>query len=194
MVGDGLMRTFEQDANVYEFPDDCDVMPDFDKESFFARLSGAQAIQAKGCDIIAIPDEKTLYLIEAKDYSHENPVEMPPKASDLARTIARKSFDTLACLMVGATKAEKETAGFCRKALSCNRIVVCATVEPSRKVDVHDRNDVRYLMQLKESLRREARGLVQSRNDIIVTRNADDATKGKFWSSHWAPSHEHRAQ
>lgn len=63
------VQTFEQDTNVYEFPDECVVMPDFDKKPFFTKLSGAQAIHAKGCDIIAIPDEVTLYLIEAKDYS-----------------------------------------------------------------------------------------------------------------------------
>lgn len=184
------MRAFEQDANVYEFPDDCEVMPDFDKKPFFARLSGAQAIQAKGCDIIAIPDGKTLYLIEAKDYSHENMPEKPPKAPVLAQTIARKSFDTLACLMIGATQSDDETVDFCRKALACTRIMVCATVEPSRKVDTQNREDARYLMQLKERLRHEAKGLVRSQRDIMVTRNADTDRKGKFWTSHWAPSHD----
>ncbi|PLS28691.1 hypothetical protein [Bifidobacterium parmae] len=184
------MQTFEQDANVYEFPDDCVVMADFDKKPFFTRLSGAQAIQAKGCDIIAIPDGDTLYLIEAKDYSHKNPGEMPPKAPDLARTIARKSFDTLACLMIGATQSEDETVDFCRKALACTRIMVCATVEPSRKVDTRNREDARYLMQLRECLRREAKGLVRSQRDIMVTRNADAGRKGKFWTSHWALSHD----
>lgn len=184
------MQIFEQDANVYEFPDECDVMPDFDKEPFFAKLSGAQAIQAKGCDIIAISDDETLYLIEAKDYSHGSPSQRPPKASDLARVIVRKSFDTLACLVVGATNSEGRTADFCRRALSCRRIVVCATVEPSRRVNSRDRNDLDYMKQLKESLSREARGLVRSRRDILVTRNADKEHRGKFWNSHWAPSHE----
>ena len=101
------VQTFEQDTNVYEFPDECVVMPDFDKKPFFTKLSGAQAIHAKGCDIIAIPDEVTLYLIEAKDYSHSNPSEKPPKAPKLAWTIASKSFDTLACLMVGATRSKQ---------------------------------------------------------------------------------------
>ena len=102
------VQTFEQDTNVYEFPDECVVMPDFDKKPFFTKLSGAQAIHAKGCDIIAIPDEVTLYLIEAKDYSHSNPSEKPLKAPKLAWTIASKSFDTLACLMVGATRMSKQ--------------------------------------------------------------------------------------
>lgn len=39
------VQTFEQDTNVYEFPDECVVMPDFDKKPFFTKLSGAQAIQ-----------------------------------------------------------------------------------------------------------------------------------------------------
>lgn len=76
------VQTFEQDTNVYEFPDECVVMPDFDKKPFFTKLSGAQAIHAKGCDIIAIPDEVTLYLIEAKDYSHSNPSEKTSEGSE----------------------------------------------------------------------------------------------------------------
>lgn len=185
------VQTFEQDTNVYEFPDECVVMPDFDKKPFFTKLSGAQAIHAKGCDIIAIPDEVTLYLMEAKDYSHSNPSEKPPKAPKLAWTIASKSFDTLACLMVGATRSEDvETTDFCRKALACTRIVVCATVEPSRRVDVQNKADNRYMMQLRECLRREAKGLVKSGRDIFVTRNAETDRKGKFWTSHWATSHD----
>lgn len=65
--------------------------------------------------------------------------------------------------MVGATRSEDvETTDFCRKALACTRIVVCATVEPSRRVDVQNKADNRYMMQLRECLRREGKGLVKS--------------------------------
>lgn len=66
----------------------------------------------------------------------------------------------------------------------------CATVEPSRRVDVQNKADNRYMMQLRECLRREAKGLVKSGRDIFVTRNAETDRKGKFWTSHWATSHD----
>lgn len=193
------MQVFEQDDNVYEFPDDCLVMPDFDELPFFGRLKGADGIHAKGCDILAIRDERTLYLIEAKDYSHKIQGKPRPAASQLATTIVTKSFHTLASLMVGAVKADDAQAlHFCRRAVQCDRIVVCATVEPFR--DESDSDNAQklkrqveegYIRDLKESLRRKAKWLVKSANDdVMVTSNVNNGTRGKFWTSRWSDRHD----
>lgn len=62
----------------------------------------------------------TLWLIEAKDYDRKEMARTRPNSADLARTIARKGFDTLAGLQVGARYVPDErTAWICHQAVDC---------------------------------------------------------------------------
>lgn len=179
------MKSFEQDGNIYTFPDDCDVISDFDKQPFFTKLT-SEPIDAKGCDIVAIYNG-ILYLIEAKDYSHSNPVKTRKKAGILASEVTKKGFDTLACLAIGTRYHDEKTSSFCAKALSCSTAFLCATIEPSRKANITNYDDRQYMIQLKELLSRQAKSIV---NKVIVTRNQEKDHRDKFWESHWAPSHD----
>lgn len=109
------MKQFTQDGNVYEFPDDWLVVPAYDELPFFKHLSGNQAIMAKGCDIVAVCSDE-LWLIEAKDYDRKSMKETRPKFTELATTIARKGFDTLAGLQVDSREQLKQnTVGLADK-------------------------------------------------------------------------------
>lgn len=104
------MKSFEQDGNIYTFPDNCDVISDFDKQPFFTKLT-SEPIDAKGCDIVAIYNG-VLYLIEAKDYSHNNPAKTRKKAGILASEVTKKGFDTLACLAIGTRYHDEKPPRF----------------------------------------------------------------------------------
>lgn len=115
------MQRFEQDGDVFDFPDDCAVISAYDDQPFFKKLSGNHAIEAKGCDIVMVHGS-TLWLIEAKDYDRKEMARTRPNSADLARTIARKGFDTLAGLQVGARYVPDErTAWICHQAVDCER-------------------------------------------------------------------------
>lgn len=112
------------DGSVFEFPEDWDALK-YDDWAYHSRLS-TSAVRAKGCDIVAIHKDE-LYLIEAKDYTY--PVgTRPPKAEELAQTVARKGFDTLAGLF-SAAKLGAEHAQFCERALKCQRIQLVLSIE-----------------------------------------------------------------
>lgn len=184
------MTTFEQDDLEFRFPDDdCQVLPAFDEQSFYKKLCGSQVFQAKGCDILAIYHGDCLYLIEAKDYAHAHPVKGRETSGNLAATIAKKAFDTLACLAVGAHHASDETVQeFCRRALACSKLCVVATVELARNPRAHSNKDVLYRRNLKEQLERNVKELHAW--NVIVTWNNDSENDHKFWSSCWSKDHD----
>lgn len=183
------MAVFEQDDLEFQFPDDCLVLPAFDEQSFYKRLCGSQVFQAKGCDILAIYQDDTLYLIEAKDYAHAHPAKVREKPSDLAVTIAKKAFDTLAGLVVGAHhSSDEEVREFCRHALTCSQLCVVATVELARNPKALSGKDALYRRNLKEQLKRNVKEL--GKPHVIVTWNHDSTNKHKFWSSCWALGHD----
>lgn len=185
------MTQFEQDGTVYDFPDEYPVLAGFDEQPFYRKLSGSEVFHAKGCDIAAIYRGNCLYLIEAKDYAHAHPGKARKKASDLAFEVARKAFDTLACLTVGAHHAaEEDVRQFCDKALRCENLCIVVTVELSRnpRTKVRLEEDKVYRRNLWEMLERNVKGLCAQR--VIVTWNGDDKNDHKFWTSQWSPTHD----
>lgn len=184
------MAVFEQDDLEFQFPEDiCQVLPAFDEQPFYKRLCGSQVFQAKGCDILAIHQDDALYLIEAKDYAHAHPVKVRETPGDLAVTVARKAFDTLAALVVGAHHAsDEEVREFCRHALDCSQLCIVATVELARNPKARNNEDVLYRRNLKEQLERNVKELHARR--VIVTRNDDPTNKHKFWRSSWSKHHD----
>lgn len=185
------MTRFEQDDTVYEFPDEYPVLPGFDEQAFYRKLSGSDVFHAKGCDIVAIYRGTSLYLIEAKDYAHAHPGKPRKKSGDLAFEVARKSFDTLACIVVGAHQAtDEDVRRFCSDALDCEDLYIVVTVELSR--NPHARmgfdDDVLYRRNLQEQLKRNVKCL--GARHVIVTWNGDDENAHKFWTSRWSAAHD----
>lgn len=177
------MKQFTQDGNVYEFPDDWLVVPAYDELPFFKHPGGNQAIMAKGCDIVAVCGDE-LWLIEAKDYDRKSMKETRPKSTELATTIARKGFDTLAGLQVGSRyQPNPEVADICRQAVNCKKVIVCATIEPSTAIS-SNHYDRQFLHQIREQLKRNTAGYADK---VYVTQNRDEKA-WKKWSSHKDPS------
>lgn len=182
------MTRFEQDGSIYDFPDDiCEVLPSFDEQSFYRRLS---KLPAKGCDIVAMR-EGDLYLIEAKDYAHANPGKSRKPFEELAPEVARKAFDTLAALVVGAhTASDDQIRRFCSRALQYRNLFVVATVELVR--NPHNEREVGESRRYRALLRERLEGLVKRPlgvKQVLVTGNGC-SDRGKFWASHWSPDHD----
>lgn len=110
--------------------------------------------------------------------------ETRPKSTELATTIVRKSFDTLAGLQVGSKyQRNPEFADICRQAVNCKKVIVCATIEPSTRIS-SNYYDRQFLNQIREQLKQNTVGLADK---VYVTQNRDQQA-WKKWSSRKDPS------
>lgn len=89
------------------------------------RTLTANPINAKACDLVAV-NGLALYLIEAKDYTY--PESSGPPA-DLAASVGRKAFDTMALLFALRRLGEGEQRDVSRAAAACTSITVCLNIE-----------------------------------------------------------------
>ena len=98
-----MMPQLDVDGLLFTFPDLWTVGK-YDDWTFYRTRWEAAWKGATAVDVIAVGPDRTVWLIEVKDYNH--PSVEPP--SGLADVVARKVFDTLAALLPARVDAEDE--------------------------------------------------------------------------------------
>lgn len=88
------MQRFNVDGLNFDFPDDWQVSK-YDDWSFYRNQFSRMWNGIKSLDLLAIDPNKTVWLIEVKDYR----VNSRTKPSDLSEEVAHKVFDTLAAII-----------------------------------------------------------------------------------------------
>lgn len=148
------------DGNIFTFPSTWAVEL-YDTWPIVARLAGG--LGTKACDIVAVND-KTLYLIEAKDYTSP-PGTRPPKLPELAETVAVKGLHTLAGLLAG-TQLDTDKREFCRRAVECERIELYLSVElPADKGRLYSQSSI--LVSLRELLSKKTRPYLSAKPVVV---------------------------
>jgi hypothetical protein len=86
------------------FPDAWQVAK-YDDWVFYRRRFQSMVGGAKAMDVLAVQPNRTVWLIEVKDYRQQNRT----NPSSLAEDVARKVFDTLAALLPAAIHADEDS-------------------------------------------------------------------------------------
>lgn len=114
------MQSYVVDGLQFDFPDDW-LISKYDEWAFyrnqFIRLPLHEG--PKAIDLVAIDPQKTLWLIEAKDYRQNR----RQKSVDIVTEVSGKAVDTLACMLPASLNAnvqsEQEAA---LAAVKCRRL------------------------------------------------------------------------
>ena len=118
------MKKLTEGKLSFNFPDKWNVIK-YDECSFYKKkFQKVKGGKVKAVDFIAISPEKTLWLIEVKDY-REN---QRTKPSDLPLEIAEKVFDTLAGLLP-ATLSEFDYQKIAQNAIKAKKIRIVFHLE-----------------------------------------------------------------
>lgn len=110
------MPHFNVDGLNFDFPDDWQVGK-YDDWSFYRNQFSGMWNGIKSLDLLAVDPDKTVWLIEAKDYRtyrRTNP-------SDLGELVAHKVFDTLAAIIPAKTHATNHEEKQLAQAVAASR-------------------------------------------------------------------------
>lgn len=122
----------------------------FDESKFYREQFQRIADETKAVDIAALDAEKTLWLIEIKDYRH---LDVKKKISDLPEKVAKKVRDTLSCFMAGRVSAndpgEKQFAQAATQAHRYRVVLHLEQFNPPSKLMPHVVNKANVLQKLK---------------------------------------------
>ena len=120
------MSSIDVDGLRFTFPDDWRVTK-FDEWPAYRR---AASFGFAACDLVAV-HHRTLYVIEAKDYTYPDRVQGAP--ADLPDTVSRKALHTIGLLWAWSRDGSPVQVGqhddLLHAAVACDSIEVCLHVE-----------------------------------------------------------------
>lgn len=155
------MQTVGVDGLIFHFPATW-LVTKLDDWPFYRKHFGSMWDGIKAVDLGVIYD-KTLLLIEAKDYRHQQ----QPSSAELMQRVGEKVFGSLACLMAAQHNAsDRDHQKFAIKACRCEAVEVVFHLEqialPKRQLATFPRKRSRrtqqeLLRQLIQPIDRRAR-------------------------------------
>lgn len=134
----------------FTFPDAWDASL-LDEWAFYRRQFVKVLAGIKSVDLVAVDPSRTTWLIEVKDYSRHRRT----KALDLVDEVAKKAFDSLACLLSAAFNANDSVErAFAARVLSSARLRVVLHLEQPAKAShllprAFDRKSVEQKLRIR---------------------------------------------
>jgi hypothetical protein len=123
------MPTLSVDGLAFDFPDPWEATK-YDDWSFYRNQFVRMWNGIKSVDLLAIDPDKTVWLIEVKDYR----MHARTKPSDLGDEVAGKVFDTLAAILPAKVNAnDAEEARLAKAVLGAKKLRVVLHVEQPAK-------------------------------------------------------------
>lgn len=123
------MKILDVDGLTFNFPDNWNAIK-YDDSQFYRQHFSRQKNGIKAVDVLALSPDKTLFFIEAKDYSHPETI----KPSELPTAIVNKVLYTLSSLLPSSINASEESEQkFSRKAIKSKKLCVVIHLEQSNR-------------------------------------------------------------
>ncbi|MBF0587298.1 hypothetical protein INT08_09675 [Prosthecochloris sp. N3] len=123
------MHVIDVDGLSFEFPDDWKVSK-YDDWAFYRKQFSSSYRKYKALDLFAVAPDRTLWLIEAKDFrQHQR-----KKQVSLWEEMAQKVLDSLAAILPAKVNAnDLDEKAFAQGCLDCHRLrVVLHLEQPAR--------------------------------------------------------------
>lgn len=138
----------------FSFPDEWKATK-YDEWVYYRR--SMMRTDAKGVDIAAVGMDRTLHLIEVKDYNHPESEQIP--LSDLPQTVAAKCRDTLGGMMAARLNAtDNSESSFAKSACTSLRLAITLHIElPNKGGRLTDKS--RIIANLRTKLRSKVKGM-----------------------------------
>jgi hypothetical protein len=149
------VAAFNVDGLTFTFPDDWQVSK-YDEWSYYRNQFGRMRNSIRAVDLVAKAPDRTVWLVEVKDYRHPNAA--IPSLEDLALVAWDKVYDTLAALLPASLLAnDPDERGLARGLCRGSALRVVLHVEqPMKRSVLFPRGGIdpaNLRMKLKQMLR-----------------------------------------